>query len=83
MICCKECLELLYDYMDGELDSKATKDLEEHFADCPPCISFLNTYKSATKLCRETIRGVDIPDVVKLKLQDYLKKNITPGKSHK
>ncbi len=74
MICCKECLDLLYDYLEGELDPEVSKDLEEHFEDCPPCISFLNTYKSTTKLARETLGETDIPDVVKLKLLEYLKK---------
>ena len=29
MICCKECLDLLYDYLEGELDSETTKSLEK------------------------------------------------------
>ncbi|MCH8209492.1 MAG: zf-HC2 domain-containing protein [Nitrospinae bacterium] len=74
MICCKECLDLLYDYLEGELDPEVSKDLEEHFEDCPPCISFLNTYKITTKLARESLGETDIPDAVKLKLQEYLKK---------
>lgn len=75
MICCKECLDLLYDYLEGELDPVVAKDLDEHFEDCPPCISFLNTYKSASKLARKTLGETDIPDAVKLKLQEYLKKH--------
>lgn len=73
MICCKECLDLLYDYLEGELDPEVSKDLKAHFEDCPPCISFLNTYKSTTQLARETLGETDIPDAVKLKLQEYLK----------
>ena len=44
MICCKECIELLHDYLDGELSPEIEASLEEHFADCPPCIAFVNTY---------------------------------------
>ena len=36
MTCCKECVDLLYDYLEGELDPESTARLEEHFADCPP-----------------------------------------------
>ena len=43
MICCKECLELLHDYLEGELDPAVSASLEEHFKDCPPCIAFVNT----------------------------------------
>ncbi|MBI4383221.1 MAG: zf-HC2 domain-containing protein [Nitrospinae bacterium] len=76
MVCCKECIELLNDYLDGELDPKIATSLEEHFQDCPPCIAFLNTYKSTTKLCRETLKQVEIPEMVQVKLQEFLKHNI-------
>ena len=33
MICCKECLDLLYDYLEGNLGAETTKLLEEHFVD--------------------------------------------------
>lgn len=76
MVCCKECIELLREYLDGELDPKIATALEEHFQDCPPCIAFLNTYKSTTKLCRETFKQVEIPEMVQVKLQEFLKHNI-------
>jgi len=75
MICCKECLELLSDYLDGELDPQTSASLEEHFQDCPPCIAFLNTFKTSTNLCRETIRQVDIPEVVQIKLKEFITQN--------
>jgi anti-sigma factor (TIGR02949 family) len=75
MICCKECLDLLYDYLDGNLDQEATKELDEHFEDCPPCISFLNTYKSTTELARENLGKIEIPEAVQSRLLDYLKEH--------
>ncbi len=72
MICCKECLDLLSDYMDGDLDSQISADLEEHFQDCPPCIAFLNTFKTSTQLCGETLRQVDIPEVVQSKMKEFV-----------
>ena len=75
MICCKECLDLLYDYLDGNLDQQATKELDEHFEDCPPCISFLNTYKSTTEVCRETLGKIEIPEAVQSRLLEYLKEH--------
>ena len=65
MICCKECLDLLYDYIEGDLDEETTKSLEEHFEDCPPCISFLNTYKSTTNVCRESLNQVEVPEAIR------------------
>ncbi len=76
MICCKECLDLLCDYLEGTLDPEIAAQLEEHFEDCPPCISFLKTYKSTSKLCRQTMSQEEIPDFVKSRLKDFLNKNI-------
>ena len=80
MICCKECIDLLYDYIEGALDQDATKSLEEHFQDCPPCISFLNTYKSTTTLCRETLNQIEFPDEVRRTLQNFIKEHKTQQK---
>ena len=43
MICCKECIDLLCDYFEGTLDLDTAASLEDHFKDCPPCVSFLET----------------------------------------
>jgi anti-sigma factor RsiW len=76
MICCKECIDLLCDYLDGELDNKITLSLDEHFQDCPPCVAFLKTYKTTTQLCKETLKQNDIPEIVQIKLQEFIKQNI-------
>ena len=73
MICCKECIDLLFDYFEGSLEQETKNSLEEHFQDCPPCIAFLNTYKLTTLLCRDTLNQIEIPDEVRLTLQNFLK----------
>ncbi|MEE2986902.1 MAG: zf-HC2 domain-containing protein [Nitrospinota bacterium] len=75
MICCKECLDLLYDYMEGDLDPKSSTKLDEHFSDCPPCIAFLNTYKSTTSLSRQTLGKIEMPEAVQRKLLEFIKGN--------
>ena len=75
MICCKECIDLLYDYIEGLLDQETSKSLEEHFEECPPCIAFLNTYKSTTTICRDTLNQVEVPDAVREALLKVLKEN--------
>ncbi len=76
MICCKECLELLHDYIDGALSKEVEKSLEEHFQDCPPCISFLNTYKAASNACRKTLTQTEVPEEVAASLKSFIEKNI-------
>ena len=75
MICCKECIELLHDYLEGELNPEINASLEEHLADCPPCVAFVNTYKSVTRLCKTTLQSKDIPDAVKSRLKEFVDKN--------
>ena len=76
MICCKECLELLQGYLEGDLDPNTQKALKAHFDDCPPCILFLQTYKSTTKVCRDNLKATNIPEEVQVKLRDFLNANI-------
>ena len=75
MICCKECLDLLYEYIEGSLDQETAGSLDEHFQDCPPCIAFMQTYKSTTTICRNTLNQVEVPDAVREALLKVLKEN--------
>ena len=75
MICCKECLDLLYDYIEGSLDQETTDSLEEHFQECPPCISFMKTYKLTTMICRDTLNQIEVPVAVREALLKVLKDN--------
>ena len=34
---CRELLDALSDYVDGELDESLCADIEEHLKDCNPC----------------------------------------------
>ena len=76
MTCCKECIELLGDYFDGSLDSDTAASLEEHFKDCPPCVSFLETYRKTSHLCKKTLSEVEVPEPVKIKLREFVKTRI-------
>ncbi|KMP11408.1 hypothetical protein UZ36_04670 [Candidatus Nitromaritima sp. SCGC AAA799-C22] len=66
---------MLYDYLEGELKPEETASLEEHFQDCPPCIAFVNTYKSTTHICRSTMKNIDIPEVVQVRLKEFIDQN--------
>ena len=76
MICCKECLDLLCDYLEGELDENTSSSLERHFEDCPPCINFFKTYKTTAKVCRESMGSIEIPSEVQNKLIQFIKEKI-------
>jgi|TARA_B110000438_G_scaffold121362_1_gene118487 hypothetical protein len=76
MICCKECLELLHDYLEDTLSQEIKISLEEHFQDCPPCISFLKTYKATTNACRKMLTQTEVPDEVAASVKAFIDKNV-------
>ena len=42
---CRELLERLSEYLDGELDEAACAEIESHMADCEPCVAFLRSLR--------------------------------------
>ena len=46
---CRECVDLLLDYLEGALDSETQANLDDHFSACPPCVNFLETYRSSAR----------------------------------
>jgi len=52
---CKEVVELLCDYLEGDLPEDVKKELEEHFNMCKPCIKFLRTYSATSKICKQVV----------------------------
>lgn len=49
---CKETLELLIDFVAGELEPQHRALLEKHLCDCPACHAYLETYQITIKLTR-------------------------------
>ncbi|HEY0841161.1 MAG TPA: zf-HC2 domain-containing protein [Vulgatibacter sp.] len=68
---CKECVDLLVDYLEGALPAEREKELDEHFMGCPPCLDFLDQYRASTALCREAIE-TEMPEALAAKLGEFL-----------
>lgn len=68
---CPQMMDLLVDYLDGELDPKARDQLEHHLELCPPCVSFLETYKETGKVCRKALE-TQMPAALKQNLKSFL-----------
>lgn len=50
---CKQCAELLVDFISGELSEEFCAILREHMRACGPCERFLVTYKVTITLTRK------------------------------
>lgn len=57
---CKEVLALLSDYLDFELPPDACEQIENHLAECSPCVEFAASLRKTVELCRE-FQAADMP----------------------
>ena len=74
---CKDCVDLLGEYIEGTLPPDRAKELEDHLSLCPPCITFVRTYKATRKLCRAAL-AAEMPGELMHSLSSFLGKHV-PG----
>ena|SRR5438105_408835 len=74
---CKDCVDLLGEYIEGTLSPERSKALEDHLSLCPPCITFVRTYRATRKLCRSAL-AADMPPELMTSLSSFLGKHV-PG----
>ncbi|MCS6806910.1 MAG: sigma-70 family RNA polymerase sigma factor [Acidobacteriota bacterium] len=49
---CRDILQKLSEYLDGQLRPKLCQRIERHLQDCAPCVAFVNTLRKTIELCR-------------------------------
>jgi anti-sigma factor (TIGR02949 family) len=54
---CRDAIDVLRAYLDGELDPNEAAQLEAHLNACSPCVEFLETYKKTPGLCRKALQA--------------------------
>jgi RNA polymerase sigma-70 factor (ECF subfamily) len=69
---CKDLLNQLSEYVDGELDETLCAEIENHMAGCPDCRAVVNTLEKTIELYR-TAGHVDVPSDVEERLYKVLK----------
>jgi hypothetical protein len=70
---CDECVDLLVDYISGELPAERARALEIHLDLCPPCVTFVNTYRNTVNIAR-TLQADEIPPELTQRLIEFLRK---------
>ena len=69
---CQECIDLLVDYLEGDLPPERARALEIHLELCPPCWAFVRTYKGTVDVARN-LPVDEIPPELTQRLIDFLK----------
>jgi anti-sigma factor RsiW len=49
---CREIIDFLAAYLDGELSPRVRDDFEAHLARCPDCVDYLESYRETLRLVR-------------------------------
>ena len=75
MYTCKDSINLLLDYLDGEMPAEEERHLQEHLSGCPPCVDFLRTYRATPGMCKKAL-AAQMPQEVAAKLKEYLRSKI-------
>jgi anti-sigma factor RsiW len=53
LITCRELLEFIMDYLDGELPPPQHAEFERHMGVCPACVAYLDSYRKTVEIGRE------------------------------
>ena len=76
MLTCKEVLDNLSCYLDGEGSAELRKALEEHVARCRRCSVILDTTRKTLKIVTE-VEPFEVPLEVSARLYTRLQKLLT------
>jgi len=68
---CRELLERLSEYMDGELPQEICQEIQRHMEGCAPCVAFVKTLKKTAGICRR-LPSKPIPPAVVADLRNLL-----------
>lgn len=75
---CKKHFKRISEYLDGELDERACKEIEANLEKCPECLECLHSLKKSIQLCKEAGEE-EMPADIK----DRLRSNLRDCFSHK
>lgn len=50
MLTCREVIEFLMNYAEGNVTPEERVRFEEHLAVCPACVNYLSTYRATVRL---------------------------------
>jgi hypothetical protein len=60
LTCERLIMEALFEFEEGTMPPDARAELERHFADCPPCLRFLDSYRATGRTLRN-LKPREIP----------------------
>ncbi len=53
-LCCRDFSDFLMAFLDGELGGDIACRFDQHLAKCPPCKTYVETYRATVELAKES-----------------------------
>ncbi|MGH9750685.1 MAG: anti-sigma factor family protein [Candidatus Polarisedimenticolia bacterium] len=72
---CRDVIDLLTEYMEGDLRPDEARRLQEHLASCSACAEFLETLEK-TRAAVGGLRSREVPEPCRLELRAFLQKEL-------
>ena len=60
-ITCREQLDFVMAYLDGELTPEQRLQFERHLSVCPSCVNYLTSYQATVELGKAAMQNPDGP----------------------
>jgi anti-sigma factor RsiW len=73
MSSCEEIIQLLTEYIEGDLSAVERQSFEAHMGDCGPCHRFLQTYQKTGAMAKVSLNCVEIPPQMQTRVRQFLK----------
>jgi anti-sigma factor RsiW len=58
---CREFIDFLMEFLNGELTPEQSAQFEAHLAECPDCVNYLHSYEDTVRLGRAAFDKLDAP----------------------
>lgn len=72
---CAQYIELMSEYMDGDLSDSELAIWKKHFNDCPDCADFFTGFESSVELVK-FIQAEGCPTGVRKRLESFLEERL-------
>lgn len=69
---CRKLVGLLGDYVDEQLPTEVKAAIDDHIAQCAPCVAFIRQYRFAPEAARATLIK-KVPEDLEVRLLTFLK----------
>jgi anti-sigma factor RsiW len=61
VLCCRDLVGFLDEYLAGGLEPERRATFEAHLAVCPPCVEYLKSYQATIRMGKAAFTDPDAP----------------------